>query len=110
MLHRGDALYEGLRNDDLLQVKNHEDAEARAVAHIPGKGKYAGQLGALLVELSPAPGQLAQRFKLGTGFSNAQRQDPPAVGALVTFRFRGFNDSGIPRFASFMRVRNDGPN
>lgn len=35
------------------------------VAHIPGKGKYAGQLGALLVELPPAPGQLAQRFKLG---------------------------------------------
>ena len=110
MLHRGDALYKGLRNDDLLKVKTHEDAEARVVAHIPGKGKYTGQLGALLVELSPAPGQLAQRFKLGTGFSDAQRRDPPAVGALVTFRFRGLNESGIPRFASFMRVRNDGPN
>jgi len=23
----------------------------------------------------------------------------------VTYRFRGLNDSGIPRFASFMRVR-----
>jgi len=25
----------------------------------------------------------------------------------VTYRFRGLNDSGIPRFASFMRVRLD---
>ena len=110
MLHRGDALYKGLRNDDLLKVKTHEEAETHVVARIPSKGKYTGRLGALLVELSPAPGQLAQRFKLGIGFSDAQRQDPPAVGALVTYRFWGLNDSGIPRFASFMRMRNDGPN
>lgn len=110
MLHRGDAPYKGLRNDDLLKVKTHDDAEARVVAHIPGKGKYAGQLGALLVELPAVPGQPTRRFKLGTGFSDAQRQDPPAVGALVTYRFRGLNDSGIPRFASFMRVRTDGHN
>jgi DNA ligase-1 len=110
MLHRGYALYKGLRNDDLLKVKTHEEAEARVVTHIPGKGKYAGQLGALPVELPPTADQLAQRFKLKTGFSDAQRQDPPAVGALITYRFRGLNDSSIPRFASFMRVRNDGPN
>lgn len=107
MLHRGDALYKGLRNDDLLKVKLHEDAEARVIAHIPGKGKYAGQLGALLVEKPASDGKPAQRFKLGTGLSDAQRQNPPAIGALVTYRFRGLNDSGIPRFASFMRVRED---
>lgn len=107
MLHRGDASYKGLRGDDLLKVKTHEDAEARVVAHIAGKGKYAGQLGALLVEL-PADGERpVRRFKLGTGFSEAQQQDPPAIGALVTYRFRGLNDSGIPRFASFVRVRTD---
>ena len=105
MLHRGDALYKGLRNDDLLKVKTHEDAEARVVGHVPGKGKYAGQLGALLVETLAMDGLAAKRFKLGTGFSNADRRDPPAVGSLVTYRFRGLNDSGIPRFASFMRVR-----
>ncbi|MFM9901477.1 MAG: DNA ligase [Polaromonas sp.] len=109
MLHRGDAPYKGVRSDDLLKVKTHEDAEARVVAHIPGKGKYAGQLGALLVELPAVQGQPVRRFKLGTGFSDAQRQDPPAVGALITYRFRGLNDSGTPRFASFMRVRTDGP-
>jgi DNA ligase-1 len=110
MLHRGDAPYKALRSDDLLKVKTHDDAEARVVAHIPGQGKYAGQLGALLVEMPATAGQPALRFKLGTGFSDAQRQTPPAIGALVTYRFRGFNDSGIPRFASFMRVRSDAPN
>jgi DNA ligase 1 len=107
MLHRGSSLYKGVRNDDLLKVKTHDDAEAKVVAHIPGKGKYAGLLGALLVEIPAADGKTAQRFKLGTGFSDAQRQSPPAVGSQVTYRYRGLNDSGIPRFASFMRIRED---
>jgi DNA ligase-1 len=107
MLHRGASLYKAQRNDDLLKLKTHEDSEARVVAHIPGKGKYAGKLGALLVEMPAADGKPAQRFKLGTGFSDAQRLDPPAIGTLVTYRFRGLNNSGIPRFASFMRVRED---
>ena len=51
MLHRGASLYKGQRTDDLLKVKTHEDTEARVIAHIPGKGKYAGVLGALLVEI-----------------------------------------------------------
>ena len=107
MLHRGASLYKGQRSDDLLKVKTHEDTEARVVAHIPGKGKYAGQLGALLVEMPAVDGQPARRFKLGSGFTDAQRQQPPAIGSRVTYRFRGLNDSGIPRFASFMRVRED---
>ena len=107
MLHRGASLYKGLRSDDLLKVKTHEDTEARVVAHIPGKGKYAGQLGALLVEMPAVNGDPARRFKLGTGFSDADRERPPAVGSTVTYRFRGVNPSGIPRFASFMRVRED---
>jgi DNA ligase 1 len=107
MLHRGTSLYKGQRSDDLLKFKPYEDSEARVVAHIAGQGKYTGMLGALLVEMPAADGQTAQRFKLGTGFSDAQRQDPPAIGVRVTYRFRGLNDSGIPRFASFMRVRED---
>ena len=104
MLHRSASLYKGQRSDDLMKVKMHEDTEARVIAHIPGKGKYAGVLGALLVEMPAAGGRPAQRFKLGTGFTDAQRQSPPALGVLVTYRFRGLNEGGIPRFASFMRV------
>ena len=52
-------------------------------------------------------GQPARRFKLGTGLKDAQRDNPPPLGTLVTYRFRGLNDSGTPRFASFMRIRED---
>ena len=107
MLHRGSSLYKGARNDDLLKVKTHDDAEAKVIAHLPGKGKYAGQLGALLVEMPSVDGQSAKRFKLGTGLSDAQRQNPPAIGSQVTYRYRGLTGSGIPRFASFMRLRED---
>jgi DNA ligase-1 len=107
MLHRGASLYRGGRSDDLLKVKTHEDAEAQVVGHLPGQGKYAGALGALLVEMPALPGQKPLRFKLGTGLSDAERRSPPPMGATVTYRFIGMNDSGIPRFASFMRIRSD---
>lgn len=107
MLHRGASLYRGQRSDDLLKLKIHEDSEALVVAHVPGQGKYHGKMGALLVEMPAVGNQPAQRFKLGTGFSDAQRQNPPALGMRVTYRFRGLNNSGIPRFASFLRVRED---
>ncbi|ABM59217.1 ATP dependent DNA ligase [Verminephrobacter eiseniae EF01-2] len=104
MLHRGASLYQSGRNDDLLKLKTHEDAEARVLAHLPGKGRHAGRLGALLVAMPSG-----QRFKLGSGFSDAQRADPPPVGSWVTYRFRGLHESGLPRFASFVRVREDMP-
>lgn len=108
MLHRGASLYQGVRNDDLLKVKTHEDAEARVLAHLPGQGKHAAGLGALLVEtVGTDTSRPGKRFKLGTGFSDEQRRQPPPVGSIVTYRFRGLNDSGVPRFASFMRVRED---
>ncbi|ABE44335.1 DNA ligase [Polaromonas sp. JS666] len=109
MLHRGASLYMGQRTDDLLKVKTHEDTEARVVAHIPGKGKYVGVLGALLVEMPGVDGKPGRRFKLGSGFNDEQRQNPPVLGSTVTYRFRGLNGSGVPRFASFMRVREDQP-
>ncbi|MBP9641656.1 MAG: DNA ligase, partial [Acidovorax sp.] len=97
MLHRGASLYRAGRSDDLIKVKTHEDTEARVVAHLPGKGRHAGRLGALLVE-TPS----GQRFRLGAGFSDADRERPPPVGSWVTYRFRGTHNGGLPRFASFV--------
>jgi DNA ligase-1 len=102
MLHRGASLYRSGRSGDLIKVKTHEDTEARVVAHVPGKGKHAGRLGALLVEMPSG-----QRFKLGAGFSDADRNHPPPLGSWVTYRYRGTHDGGLPRFASFVRVRED---
>jgi len=46
-------------------------------------------------------------FSVGTGFSDAQRDNPPPVGSTITFRYQELSDRGVPRFASFLRVRND---
>ena len=104
MLHKGSSLYRSGRSDDLIKLKTHEDTEARVVGHLPGQGKHAGRLGALLVEMPSG-----QRFRLGAGFSDAERASPPPIGAWVTYRFRGTHDGGLPRFASFVRVRLDMP-
>lgn len=103
MLHRGDALYRAGRGGELLKLKPFDDAEARVIAHLPGKGRHAGRLGALLVETPDG-----RRFRLGNGFSDAERNNPPPVGSWVTYRHRGVHEnSGLPRFASFLRVRRD---
>ena len=102
VLHRGASAYRGERSDDLLKLKPHLDAEATVVGHVPGRGKYDGLLGALLVE---TPQGL--RFKLGSGLRDADRVSPPAIGSRVTYRYRGLHPDGVPRFASFVRVRVD---
>lgn len=105
MLHRGASLYRAERSDDLLKLKPYQDAEARVIGHLPGKGKNSGMLGALLVETVEGV-----QFRIGTGFSDADRRNPPPLECWVTYRFTGLNEkSGIPRFARFMRVRVDMP-
>jgi DNA ligase-1 len=100
MLHRADALWAAGRSDSLFKLKPLPDEEGRVVGHLPGKGKHTGRLGALLLELPSG-----QQFALGTGFSDAQRASPPAIGATVTYRYRERTPAGLPRFASFLRVR-----
>ncbi len=102
MLHKGSSQYRAKRSGDLLKVKPYQDAEAIVVEHIAGKGKYTNMLGAIRVVL-----ENGDTFKIGTGFSNAERQNPPEIGAVITYQFRGKTKNGIPRFASFLRERLD---
>jgi DNA ligase-1 len=100
VLHRANALWSPGRSEALLKLKPKPDEEARVVAHLPGKGRNAGRLGALLLEMPDG-----QRFALGSGFTDAQRDTPPAVGTVVTYRYSDRTPKGIPRFATFWRVR-----
>lgn len=102
MLHLADAPYITGRSDVLLKLKLLLDAEAKVISHQAGRGKYKGKLGALLVETPEGV-----RFKLGTGFSDAQRANPPEIGSTVTYTYRDITKTGKPKFASFLRVRNE---
>ena len=100
VLHRADALWQSGRSDALRKLKPVPDEDARVVAYLPGKGRHAGRMGALLLEMPSG-----QRFALGTGFTDTQREAPPPVGATVTYRYRDRTPAGLPRFASFLRVQ-----
>ena len=110
MLHRADAVFADGRTDNLLKLKPYMDAEAIVLAHLPGKGKYTGMLGAIRVQLINASlhnddlsGSVI--FKIGSGFSDADRANPPALGSIITFKYHGLSKNNIPRFASYLRVR-----
>jgi DNA ligase 1 len=102
MLRQPKSTYEVGRSTSLLKVKTFHDAEGRVIAHVPGAGRHKGRLGAVTCELPSGV-----TFNIGTGFSDAERQDPPPIGAVVTFRFQELTDDGIPRFPSWVGVRID---
>lgn len=102
MLHRADAPYLTGRSDALLKLKPWQDAEAVVVAHVPGKGKYAGMTGSLLMEMPDG-----RRFRLGSGLSDALRREPPPLGTQITYRYQQLTPNGMPRFPRYLRVRAD---
>ncbi len=103
MLHLADAPYMTGRSDVLLKLKPLQDTEAVVIAHVPGKGKYQGMMGALRVEMPSSK----RRFLIGTGFTDEVRKNPPPVGTTITYTYRGLTQTGLPRFASYLRVRED---
>lgn len=102
MLRRAGSYYRPGRSDDLLKVTPLQDDEAIVIAHLPGQGKFDGMLGSLRVRHADG-----REFKLGSGFTNAQRNNPPPVGSRVTFQYSGLTRTGLPRFARFYRQRDD---
>ena len=102
MLRQPESAYEPGRSPTLLKVKPYDDAEATVIAHEPGKGKYAGKLGALRVRTDDG-----REFSIGSGFTDADRKSPPPVGTVITYRFRGLTAKGLPRFPGYFRVRRD---
>lgn len=99
MLRKRLGLYQAGRSSNVVKMKVADDAEAEVIGHLPGKGKHEGRLGALVVKMPNGV-----QFRVGTGFSDAQREDPPAIGSHITYRYNGFTKNGIPKFARFMRV------
>ncbi|MGO2366141.1 MAG: DNA ligase [Pseudoalteromonas sp.] len=100
MLHLKSAKHKDGRSNALLKLKPYLDDEAIVMAYLPGKGKYSGMMGALRVKTDSGV-----MFSIGTGFSDNERANPPTIGATITYRYHGFTKNGLPRFASFLRVR-----
>ncbi|KZN50666.1 DNA ligase [Pseudoalteromonas luteoviolacea] len=100
MLHEKAATHQAGRTAQVLKYKPKFDAEAVVIAHLPGRGKYQGMMGAIRVKTMEGV-----IFNIGTGFTDEQRVSPPAIGSTITFQYQGFTKYGKPRFASFLRMR-----
>lgn len=99
MLQHKNAHYNAGRHAGLYKLKRWQDAEAVVVGSTSGRGKYIGVMGALIVETPEGI-----KFRLGSGFSDAERANPPIIGAIVTYKYSGKSNKGVPRFASFLRI------
>ena len=85
-----------------MKLKPYLDAEATVIGYVAGKGQFAGKMGALRVQTPEG-----RIFSIGTGFNLAERQYPPAIGTLITYKYLGLTVNGLPRFASYLRIRTD---
>ncbi|EDO6594668.1 DNA ligase [Campylobacter coli] len=94
------APYEKGRSKNALKLKPYEDAECKVIAYIEGKGKFQGKIGALLCQM---PNDRV--IKIGSGLKDKDRENPPKIGSIVTYKFNGLTKNSLPRFPVFLHIR-----
>lgn len=99
MLRDPRSKYENRRSHSMLKVKEFHDAEALVVGHVKGTGRICNLMGALEVKNFDGIS-----FKIGTGFDDNERANPPKIGSIVTYRYFELSKDKVPRFPSYVRV------
>jgi DNA ligase-1 len=102
MLRKAGSRYVGRRSPTLLKVKTFHQGEAIVRAHLAGTGHNADRVGSLECELPNGT-----RFSVGSGLTDAERESPPALGSVITFRYQELSRDGVPRFPTYVGVRLD---
>ena len=108
------APYERKRSKNALKYKKFKDAECEVTEVNAGTGKYAGLMGSVTCKSLGAAGSNPDqqiphgvKFKVGSGFSDEERANPPKIGSVITYKYQNLTAKGLPRFPIFLRVRED---
>jgi DNA ligase-1 len=96
------AEYIAKRTSKVLKVKSFLDTECEVIGYTKGKGKYKGKFGALKCQMDNG-----KVFKICSGFSDKERENPPDIGSRVTFKYKELTKNGMPRFPIFLRIREE---
>jgi DNA ligase 1 len=99
ILRDPDAPYTPGRSAGVWKFLSASSDEAKVVGHEMGKGRLDGKVGALVLNWNGI------RFSCGSGMTDADRENPPPIGAVVTFEYKNRTTSGSPRQPIFKGVR-----
>ncbi|MGG7048630.1 MULTISPECIES: DNA ligase [unclassified Campylobacter] len=103
VLREANAPYERKRSQNALKLKPFFDTECEVVAINQGKGKYKNIMGSLVCKDLKSK----KNFKIGSGFSDEMRKNPPKIGEIITYKYQNLTKNGLPRFPVFLRIRKD---
>ncbi len=103
MLRKPGSMYASGRSSILQKVKKFHDAEATIIGYDPGEGRHKGRVGALRCRLPDGV-----EFGVGTGLKDHERDSPPPIGTVITFKYQELTELNVPRFPVYVGVRRDG--
>ncbi len=102
ILRDPNAPYVSKRTNSYLKLKSYQDDECTVTEYLQGRGKYQNKLGS--IKCQQGNGKI---IRIGSGFTDSERENPPPIGTVITYRYNGFTKNGKPRFARFWRIRDD---
>lgn len=95
------AEYQNGRSNKILKYKKFKDSECKVLAQNPGKGRFKGLMGSVTCEDIYS----GARFKIGSGFSLKDRENPPKIGNIITYKYQSLSKYKKPKFASYLRKK-----
>ncbi len=102
ILREPNAPYMSKRTDTYLKLKSYQDDECIVIEHLQGRGKYQNKLGSIKCQLDDG-----KTIRIGSGFTDSERENPPPIDTVITYRYNGLTKNGVPRFVRFWRIRDD---
>ena len=116
MLKDPECKYENKRSNYLLKYKPNFDAEAVVVDYKDGTKKYEGMLGSFVCKPLINHGNHMtidndENHEFATsGMNDSVREsykETHPIGTIITYEYSGYTKSGKPRFARYIRIRDD---
>lgn len=89
------------RSKKAMKLKPYLDRECKILSYTQGEGRFKNQVGAILCLDED------KTFKIGSGMSEEFRKNPPKIGTIITYKYFGLTQKGLPKFPTFLRIREE---
>jgi len=110
------SMYTDKRSNYLLKYKPSFDMEAVIVGYKDGTGKYKNKLGSFICKqlINKGDHQIIDEVETHefstSGMDDSIRESHTSthpIGTIITIQYSGLTGSGKPRFARYLRIRDD---